>query len=186
MIKKLIPTNYYKSIDDIPYTKLYEEGFRLILTDLDNTLISYRETEPTDELFSWKEMVEKIGFEIIIVSNSRKYRVKHFAEVLGLKYVKFAKKPTKFGLKKAMRIASRKYRNDEVVEIGDQVMTDVFASRRFKVYTILVKAIDKKTEILPTKINRHLEEHFLKKIKKKYPDLYEEKLAEYVRDKNDI
>ena len=185
MIKKLIPSYYYKTINDIPYNKLYEEGFRLILTDLDNTLISYLEKEPTLELFSWKKMVEEIGFEIIIVSNSRKERVKHFANSLGLKYVKFAKKPTKFGLKKALRIANRKYAKSEVLEIGDQVMTDVYGSRRLGVYTILVKAIDKKTEILPTKINRKLEDHFLKKIQKKYPNLYAERLEEYVRDKND-
>ena len=63
MIKKLIPDYYFKTINDIPYTKLYEEGYRLILTDLDNTLISYKEKEPTEELFKWKEEVENIGFE---------------------------------------------------------------------------------------------------------------------------
>ncbi len=185
MIKKLIPSCYYKTINDIPYNKLYENGFRLILTDLDNTLISYLEKEPTLELFNWKKMVEEIGFEIIIVSNSRKERVKNFANSLGLKYVKFAKKPTKLGLKKALRIASHKYALSEVVEIGDQLMTDVYGSRRLGLYTILVKAIDKKTEILPTKINRKLENHFLMKIQKKYPKLYASALVDYVRDKND-
>ena len=36
-----------------------------------------------------------MGFEVIIVSNSRKHRVEHFANKLGLPFVKFAKKPTK-------------------------------------------------------------------------------------------
>ncbi|MDE6407074.1 MAG: hypothetical protein K2K50_00515, partial [Anaeroplasmataceae bacterium] len=75
MLKKLIPNDYYKTIEDIPYNKLYADGFRLILTDLDNTLISYLEKEPTDVLFEWKKRIEEIGFEIIIVSNSRKDRV---------------------------------------------------------------------------------------------------------------
>ncbi len=185
MLKKLIPDYYYKTIEDIPYNKLYEQGIRLILTDLDNTLISYKETEPTKELVAWKERVEKMGFEIIIVSNSRKDRVEHFATLLQLPFVKFAKKPLKFGLKKALKIASHPYELTEVMEIGDQVMTDVFGSRRLGVLTILVKAIDKKTEILPTKINRKLEEFFLSRIERKYPLSYQRRLMEYVRDKND-
>ncbi len=185
MIKKLIPDYYYKTIEDIPYNKLYADGIRLILTDLDNTLISYKCTEPTEELFAWKKRLIEMGFEIIIVSNSRKNRVEHFAKLLQLPFVKFAKKPTKVGLKKAMRMATRSYAKKEIMEIGDQVMTDVFAARRLGILTILVKAIDKKTEILPTKINRKLEEHFIKKIKRKMPQVYEEKLAAYVRDKYD-
>ncbi len=185
MLKKLIPNDYYKTINDIPYSKLYASGKRLILTDLDNTLISYLETEPTEELFKWKKMVEDIGFEIIIVSNSRKDRVEHFANILNLPFVKFAKKPLLFGLKKACKLAKKEYKKDEIIEIGDQLMTDVFASKRFKVYTILVKAIDKKTEILPTKINRYLEKFFLKKVERKYPRLYQQKLDSYVVDKNE-
>ena len=185
MLKKLIPDYYYKTIENIPYNKLYESGIRLILTDLDNTLISYKETEPTQALAEWKKKVEEIGFEIIIVSNSKKDRVKHFAKLLNLPYVKFAKKPTKLGLKKALKLASRPYALNEVMEIGDQLMTDVFGSRRLGVLTILVKAIDKKTEVLPTKINRKLEEFFLKRIERKYPLSYQRKLMEYVRDKND-
>ncbi len=182
MIKKLIPDCYYKTILDIPYTKLYEEGYRLILTDLDNTLISYLEKEPTEALFSWKKMVEEIGFEIILVSNSRKDRVEHFAKLLGLKFVKFAKKPLKFGLKKGMRIANKKYNKTQILEIGDQLMTDVFGSKRVGLYTILVKAIDRKTEIFTTRWNRRMEEHFLKRIQKKYPEEYIEKLLPYVED----
>ena len=56
MLKKLIPDEYYNSIEDIPYNKLYAQGIRLILTDLDNTLISYREDEPTAALFCWWPM----------------------------------------------------------------------------------------------------------------------------------
>ena len=186
MKKKLIPDKYYKTINDIPYTELYEKGFRLILTDLDNTLISYKETDPTPELYEWLKMVNEIGFEVIIVSNSKKYRVEYFAEKLGVKFVKYAQKPLKKGLKRALKIASRKYDRSEVLEIGDQIMTDVFGSKRCKLYTIIVKAIDRKTEVWTTKINRKLERHFLKKIEKKMPVIYKEKLLEYVGDKDDF
>lgn len=70
--KNIIPDDYVSSIFDIDYNKLYSNGKRLILTDLDNTLISYKATEPTDELYKWKSELEGMGFEIIIVSNSGK------------------------------------------------------------------------------------------------------------------
>ena len=82
-----------------------------------------------------------------------------------------------------MRIASRKYKKNEVVEIGDQLMTDQFASKRYGLYTIMVKNIDPKTEIWTTRFNRRIENKVLKRIKKKYPDLYEEKLGRYVGEK---
>ena len=59
-------------------------------------------------------------------------------------------------------------------------MTDIFGANRSKINSILVKPIDKLTDILPTRINRRLELHYLKKIKKKYPDIYNDKLEAYV------
>lgn len=185
MLTKFIPDYYYKTIEDIPYSKLYADGIRLILTDLDNTLISYLEKEPTEALFAWKEKMEKMGFEVIIVSNSRKDRVEHFATTLGLPFVKFAKKPLLFGMKRALKLAKREYKKEEIMEIGDQLMTDVFASRRMGILTILVKAIDKKTEILPTKINRKLEGFVLNQVERRHARRYQQSLDQYVRDKNE-
>ncbi|MDE7263143.1 MAG: YqeG family HAD IIIA-type phosphatase [Anaeroplasmataceae bacterium] len=185
MLKKLIPDDYYKTIEDIPYSKLYADGIRLILTDLDNTLISYLENEPTEALFVWKNKIKEMGFEIIVVSNSRKDRVEHFANLLDVPFIKFAKKPLLFGMRKAVKLASREYKKEEIVEIGDQLMTDVFASKRFGVHTILVKAIDKKTEIFPTKINRKLEKFFLTQIERRHPRLYQQHLDQYVVDKDE-
>lgn len=186
MIKKLIPDYYFKSIYDIPYDKLYADGIRLILTDLDNTLISYKETMPNEALFNWKKMVEDKGFEIIIVSNSRKERVTNFANEIGIPCVKFSTKPLKRGIKKAYKkVAKQKYEKEQIILLGDQLMTDVFGGKRCKLTVGLVHAIDKKTDTFPTRFNRRLENHFIKKIKKKLPDKYNEVLKEYVEGSND-
>jgi hypothetical protein len=174
MIKKLIPSYYYNSIYDIDYDMLYNKGIRLILTDLDNTLISYKQSLPTDDLKSLINNLKEKGFEIIIVSNSSKgLRAKKFAEILELKYTKMSLKPLK-------HLASRKYLKSEIILFGDQLMTDIFGANRAKINSILVKPIDKLTDILPTRINRRLERHYLKKIMKKYPDAYKDKLEAYV------
>ena len=77
---KFVPTIYANTVFDVDYTKLYERGIRLILTDLDNTLISYKESSPTPELYEWIKNRKEEGFEVIIVSNnSHKKRVEFFA-----------------------------------------------------------------------------------------------------------
>lgn len=182
-IKKFIPDEYNTTIYDIDYNKLYSMGKRLILTDLDNTLISYREDLPDERLINWKDNLLNMGFEIIICSNNHRQRVERFSNILGLKCVYSAKKPLLGGLKKAVKKASRKYLRDEIVEIGDQLMTDQYASKRFGVYTIMVKNIDPKTEIWTTRFNRRMENKVLKRILKKYPLLYKEKLERYVSEK---
>ena len=183
MLKKLIPDYYFKSVYDIPFEELYEQGFRLILTDLDNTLISYKQTLPDDDLKALKKRVEDIGFEFILVSNSRKTRVDNFATAYDIPYVKFSTKPLKRGLKKAKnKVAKKKYKNEEILVLGDQLMTDVLGGKRCKYKVALIEAIDKGTDIGPTRFNRKLENFFLKRIKKKYPEEYNKYLREYGGD----
>ena len=181
--KHFIPSLYVNTIFDIDYNKLYEDGIRLILTDLDNTLISYKETDPLEAQYDWVKKMKEIGFEIIIVSNnSHKDRVSHFAKLLDIKYLNFALKPTKIGMKKALKMANKKYEPEEVIALGDQLMTDILVANRMKFHSILVKAVDRKSDILPTRINRKLERHVLKVLRKKNTESYNEKLLQYVED----
>ncbi|MCK5388163.1 MAG: hypothetical protein KAJ22_02660, partial [Candidatus Izimaplasma sp.] len=48
--KKFIPNEFHNSFFDIDFKELYNNGFRLLLTDLDNTLISYAEDKPTKKI----------------------------------------------------------------------------------------------------------------------------------------
>ena len=178
--EKFIPTIYKETVFDVDYIKLYESGIRLILTDLDNTLVSYKDGEVNEKLLKWLEDRKVEGFEIMIISNNSSVaRVKDFAEKLGIPYVARATKPLKRGFKKVLKLATRKYSPNEIVAIGDQLMTDVFAANRMNYTSILVKAIDRKTEKWTTRFNRILESHVLKVLEKKYPELFEKCLKEY-------
>jgi HAD superfamily phosphatase (TIGR01668 family) len=180
---KFIPSLYINTVFEIDYKKLYENGIRLILTDLDNTLISYKENEADELLLSWIAERKREGFEVIIVSNnSNRERVSLFAKQLEIESVSVATKPLKRGFRKALKLASRKYDKTEIVAIGDQLMTDVFAANRMNYHSVLVKAIDRKTEKWTTRFNRKLELHVIKKIQKKYPKLYEEKIKIYYEE----
>lgn len=179
MLKKFIPDYYFKSIYEIPLSKLYDDGVRLILTDLDNTLISYLEKLPNENLIKWKNEVINKGFELIIVSNSKKERVENFSKALGVDCVKFSTKPLKRGIKKAInKISKNKYNNNQIIILGDQLMTDILGGNRCKINTCLIKAIDKSSDSFPTRCNRKLENFIKNKIKKKYPEEYNLKLKE--------
>ena len=182
MFLNFVPDAYYQNIAEIPYNTLYEQGIRLILTDLDNTLLSYKEDVVSEALLQWKKQMEEYPFEVIIVSNSRKKRVEKIAFELGIDYVDFAKKPLKSGLKKALKKAKKRYAHNQVMMLGDQLMTDIFVGKRMGFYSVLIKALDAKTEILPTKINRKLEAFVLGRIRKKDADLSDRKLKKYVED----
>ena len=177
---KFIPTIYKETVFDVDYNKLYDDGIRLILTDLDNTLVSYKDSEATPKLLDLLQSLKEKGFEIIIVSNnSSETRVKDFAAKLNILYVAKCHKPFIGGFKKAMKLATRKYKTLEVVAIGDQLMTDVLGANRANFTSVLVKAIDRKTEKWTTRINRKLERHVLKRLKNKHNELYQEKLKVY-------
>ena len=178
--EKFIPTIYKETIFDVDYIKLYESGIRLILTDLDNTLVSYKDDFVNDKLVTWLRTREQEGFEVMIISNnSSQKRVKDFADKLGIPYVAKAMKPLKGGFKKVLKLASRKYTPNEIVALGDQLMTDVFAANRMNYTSVLVKAIDRKTEKWTTRVNRLLEGHVLKVIERKYPEVFEKSLRVY-------
>ena len=171
--KKFIPNEFHNNFFDINFKKLYDDGLRLILSDLDNTLISYDDDKPTKKILDKFEELSRMGFEVIVISNNVPKRIQIFLEGLDYKGVGNARKPLLIGLRKALRIAEKKYSHKETVVIGDQLMTDVFCANRFNAYSILVNPLKKKTEKWYTKINRKIERNMILKIKNKFNNDYE-------------
>lgn len=183
--KKCIPDDYKKTVYDIDFKKLYNEGKRVIFFDLDNTFISYKETMAGEKEYNFIKQLKEIGYEVMLVSNSHKKRVKPVAKYLGINYLSFSMKPLKLAFRRAKRKLSKKYNNNEIIEIGDQLLTDVYGSKGLNIYTILVKPIDNKTEVFVTRLNRKRERKIIDKIKTKDLESYITKLQNYERDKND-
>lgn len=178
-IKKYIPDYYYKSIFDIDFLKYYDRGIRLIFLDIDNTIGKYTEKDPSNEIIELLKEITKIGFEVIIVSNNYKKRIKRFCKPLKLKYVFSALKPWKIAYKRGLKLAEKKYSKNQIVAIGDQLMTDIKGANKMGFYTILVKPLERKSDVITTKINRFFEKRRIDKIKEIYPEIYEARLKEY-------
>ncbi len=174
-IKNYIPYKSVKKVQEIDFEELYRQGKRVVLSDLDNTLISYAHSTPNEEMTEFIRKIQQIGFEVIIISNSPASRVNKFLTALELKGVAYARKPLKFGMNEAISYIN--WEKEDMVFLGDQLMTDVLVGNRLGIDTYLVDALEKKSEKWYTKFNRRLERIVVKRIKKKYKKEYNEKLG---------
>jgi len=176
-LKQFIPHEFHESVYDIDLEQLQKQGIKLILSDLDNTLISYDEDMPSQENITFFKKVQECGFEIVLVSNNVAARIEKYTTSLrekGFEINGFAntRKPLNIGLKKAYKSATKVYPKEEVVVIGDQLLTDIWGANRFDAYSILVNPIRKKTEKWYTKMNRKTEVKMIERIKNETPDTY--------------
>jgi HAD superfamily phosphatase (TIGR01668 family) len=176
-LKQFIPHEFHQTVYEIDLEQLQKQGIKLILSDLDNTLISYDEDVPSQENIDFLKKVKELGFELVLVSNNRPHRIKTYTNELtkeGFQIKGFAnaRKPLNIGLKKAYKSATEVYPKEEVVVIGDQLLTDIWGANRFDAYSILVNPIKKKTEKWYTKINRKTEVKMIERIKNELPDTF--------------
>ncbi len=166
-----VPDDYRKTIFDIDYDGLYANGIRLLLVDLDNTLIPYDQSEPDQRIIKLFRDLKSFGFEVVIISNNHKKRVRRFAESLDVHFIAGAKKPLKCGFREIMR-SYPEYDKRDICVIGDQFMTDVLGAKRMGFMAIVVDAIKRKTEKWFTKLNRKLEKRVLLRMKKQNNAIY--------------
>ena len=143
-LDSLFPDLELDSAYDVDYEGLYEKGYRGVIFDIDNTLVPHG--DPADEksiaLFS---RLKKIGFDTVLLSNNKEYRVKPFADAVGSKYEFLASKPSRKGYERAMEDMGTD--KDSTLFVGDQIFTDVWGAKRTGIYAILTKKILPREEI---------------------------------------
>ena len=171
--KSFVPSEFHDSFFDIDFQTLYQQGYRYIITDLDNTLISYQETLPTDQIITTFQELKDMGYELVLLSNNHPERIRVFCEGLDVNGFANARKPLLYGINKAF-FSMKDAVKEQTLIIGDQLVTDIFGANRFGVYNILVNPLKKKTEKWYTKMNRKLERKMLDKIKRQLPKTYEQ------------
>ena len=169
--KFFYPNDYKKTVYDIYFQDLWNSNIRVVMLDLDNTLIPYNESNPTDDIHKLFEKMKQIGFDVYIISNNQKDRVKSFAKQVKAGYVYSARKPYKLGFKRALRYANHPD-PETVCLIGDQFMTDVLGGRRMNFFVIVVDTIKRRGEKWFTKISKHIEKKVLLRLKKTDPEFY--------------
>lgn len=140
------PDERMDSAYEIDYERLYEEGVRGLIFDIDNTLVCHN-APANDASKSLFERLNNIGFKVLLLSNNKEGRVKGFKDDACPEgfYIYKAGKPSRKGYIKAMEIMGTDI--SSTVFIGDQLFTDVWGAKRSGIRNILTKPINPKEEI---------------------------------------
>ena len=102
--KYLIPDLYLDDIYQISPHDLTSRGICAIVADIDNTLVTYDDPQPTPTVLVWLKEMEQAGIKIAFVSNnSKRERVDTFNKDLGYYATARSGKPFGKGVKKALK-----------------------------------------------------------------------------------
>lgn len=144
MFDCFFPDEIQESTYAIDFDRLYAEGYRGLIFDIDNTLVPHG--APADDrakdLFAH---LKELGFSCCLLSNNKLGRVKMFNDDVKVHFIEDAHKPSTKNYVKATRLMGTKKSN--TIFIGDQLFTDVWGAKRAGIRNILVKPIHPGEEI---------------------------------------
>lgn len=140
----LFPSVWLDSVYQVDFKTYYDQGYRGIIFDVDNTLVPHG-APATEEAIAFFEKLREIGFDTMLLSNNKEPRVKSFALDVKSKYIYKADKPSRKGYEKA--VADMGITKETALFVGDQLFTDVWGANRSGIYSILLKPINPKEEI---------------------------------------
>lgn len=149
----------YRRITDIDIEFLKQNNIGTLLLDVDNTLSTHHGTKLVDGLTEWLDSMKAEGINLVVVSNSRKWRIEPFAGKIGLPFVSLACKPLPFGYRKAVKMLCAEKKQCAI--IGDQIFTDVLGANLYGIKSLLVRPI-KLEDGTSFKIRRYFEKKILK------------------------
>lgn len=162
MLERFYPDYYVDSAYEIDYEKLYEQGFRSVVFDIDNTLVPHG--APADERsIALMRRLETAGYRRMMLSNNKEPRVKMFCDAVGAEYIYKANKPFTANYIKAME--RMETTPETTLFVGDQLFTDVWGAKKAGMTTYLVKPIHPKeeTQIVIKRFFERIVLHFYEK-----------------------
>lgn len=162
------PTFVVEAVYDLKAEDLLRHGIRAVLVDLDNTLIAWNNPDGTPEVRAWLDEMTIADISVVVVSNNNHSRVERAVARFGVDFVSRAMKPFTRGIDIVMERYG--FDKDEVIMVGDQLMTDIRAAHRAGIQSVLVKPLVT-SDAWNTKINRWRERRVLAKLEEQYGKL---------------
>lgn len=153
------PARAFDSITEVGLEGLHLRGKKLILLDIDNTIVHWRQENFEPEVLAWIEKAKQIGFKLAALSNTRHpERLNRIAEKLEIPVIRGRFKPST----EMYRAALAKFDCEprDAVMIGDQLFTDVLGANRSGIEAIWVHQRSPK-DFIGTKLSR-LGERFMR------------------------
>lgn len=144
MLERLYPNVYLDSTYNIDFEQYYQDGYRAIIFDIDNTLVPHGAPADQRAIALFKRL-HALGYQTMMLSNNKEPRVKMFCDAVDAEYIYKAGKPNPANYREAMKRMHTDEKN--TLFVGDQIFTDVWGANKAGIYSILVKPIHPKEEI---------------------------------------
>jgi len=149
-------------ITDISAKWLKSQDVKTIILDVDNTLLPWDSSLPSEENTDWIKHLKSAGFRLILLSNNGGKRLDEIRRTVDLPAVSWAAKPLSLGFRRALHRLQLK-EHGEVLVIGDQIITDVLGAKQLGLKVLLVESLSQK-EFIVTRLTRKVERAVIKKL----------------------
>jgi HAD superfamily phosphatase (TIGR01668 family) len=164
----LTPAEFAPRVTDIDLDRLWSQGYRALVLDLDNTLVPWMTFDLPDDIRSWMEKAKTAGFKLCILSNTpMRERIRQIEKMFGCPAVGsgyLGIKPRVSPFKRAIARIGADVK--KTVMIGDQIFTDILGGNRTGLHTIRIEPIARR-DFIATKISRFVERIVLSLIEKR-------------------
>lgn len=139
--------NYFRpnatldNFNEITKEYLISNKIKLIICDLDNTLVPHFSFFPNKDVINFLNFIKELDIKIYIASNNTKKRVQRFAKYLPdnliENYIWNSKKPFTKKIKSYVK-EIKNLPSSQILVIGDQFVTDIWFANRMKFKSLLV------------------------------------------------
>ncbi len=149
-LRRFSPNESLHSLEEVDLGALRAAGKRLILLDVDNTLLPWKSKEIPATTTAWLQSARDQGFELCILSNTRNpERLERLCQEMKVDFIRDKFKPNP----KMYHLAMEKYKMsaEDCVMIGDQLFTDIWGANRAGIDAIWVRPLAK-AEFIGTKL----------------------------------
>ncbi len=162
-MKFTTPERFFSRITQIDIqADILDEGIRLLLLDIDNTILTRDTHEVPSDVQEWLQRAQDAGLRICFVSNNWHKSVYQLARSMDLPIVAKSMKPLPFAFCKARSPYGCK--RSECLVIGDQLMTDVLGAHTAGLRAYLLQPLVA-SDLAHTLALRHVEKLLLKDLR---------------------
>lgn len=137
LAKKYKPGRYLTGYEDLNLQELKAKGIKLILIDVDNTLLPDNAKHADENARLFCQKIKEQDLALMIFSNGLKERISEVAKELDLPFLAEACKP--FDYKLLAYLEKANFKKEECIIVGDQIFTDIACANTCGINSILVR-----------------------------------------------
>ena len=140
LLKKCMPDSYVRSIYDIRYNKLRENGIKYAVFDVDCTILPFDDIKVTEDNKILFRYINNLGIKSALCSSSIESRVRPVANELNINYIALASKPF-MDFSSIRNLFDYECTRDNTIIIGDSLYFDMLLAGRLNMHKILVDMV---------------------------------------------